>query len=198
MAARASRRRTSTGWRSAASPSTTTMSAACPACRRGATCRPAACPSCIAAGDRSSRSTTPSPRSCTQAGVYSHLVDRPLPLLGGRRRHLSQPLRLLRVRPRPGGRPVEGDGAAALGAAAREYHARQFERASAATSSRRTWSTASSSARSRLPVRAVLRPRPRLPRAATATRRLAAADRDVRSARAVLRAGPLSRRLSDG
>ena len=33
---------------------------------------------------------------------------RPLPLLGGRRRHLPHPLQLLRVHPRPGVRPLEG------------------------------------------------------------------------------------------
>ena len=45
---------------------------------------------------------------------------RPLPLLGGRRRHLPQPLHHLRLRPRPGERPVEGRGAPALGRAPRE------------------------------------------------------------------------------
>ena len=69
------RRRTSCGWRAAASRSTTTTSAACRACPRGATCTPGGSRSCIAPGGRSSRSTIRSPRSCTSAGVYSHLVS---------------------------------------------------------------------------------------------------------------------------
>ena len=73
---------------------------------------------------------------------------RPLSLLGGRRRHLSQPLRLLRVRARPGGRSVEGDGAAALGAAARDVPRAPVRHERSATTSATTSSIANSSARS--------------------------------------------------
>ncbi len=75
---------------------------------------------------------------------------RPLPLLGGRRRHLPQPLQLLRIRPRPGGRSLEGDGAAALGAAARDVSRAAVHYRAPQILLRRTSSTANSSRRKRI------------------------------------------------
>ena len=60
------------------------------------------------------------PEQLRGAGVHFAPGHRPLPLLGGRRRDLPQPLHHLRLRPRAGERPVEGGGAAAVGEAARE------------------------------------------------------------------------------
>ena len=59
------------------------------------------------------------------------LGDRPFPLFRGWRRHLPQPLRLLRFRARTRGRCLEGDGPAALGAAAREVPRAAVQRSAA-------------------------------------------------------------------
>ncbi len=121
MAGRASRRRTSTGWRSA--PRTFDrhyVGSRCPACRRGATCMTGRLTFLHRSWGPLEPFDNAFPELLRAAGVIQPPRHRPLPLLGGRRRDLPQPLRHLRVRARAGGRPVEGDGAAAVGAAARE------------------------------------------------------------------------------
>ena len=92
---------------------------------------------------------------------------RPLPLLGGRRRHLSQPLRLLRVHPRPGGRSAGRRWSQPpLGAAARDVprHS-QFSDQPPATSPLADMINREFIQRGGgLPSVAVLRARPRVPR----------------------------------
>ena len=89
---------------------------------------------------------------------------RPLPLLGGRRRDLPQALRHVGIRARPGGRPVEGDGRAAVGAPARAVPPLQFSSQRRHKSRRYIINREFIREGSRLSVGALLRPRPRVPR----------------------------------
>ena len=122
---------------------------------------------------------------------------RPFPLLGGWRGDLSQPLRLLRVHPRPGRRPLEGDGAAALGAPARDVPRAAVQRGAARLQAPQHRQPRVHQGGEGLPLRAVLPGRLRVPRSQPRRRRLAAADRDLRPARALPGAAALPRRVQD-
>ena len=94
-------------------PSTTATSAACRACRPGARLHTGRYNFLHRSWGPLEPFDDSMPQILARARRLHPPGHRPLPLLGGRRRHLPQALQHLGDRPRPGGRPVEGQSACA-------------------------------------------------------------------------------------
>ena len=197
MAASSSRRRTSSASPSAASPSTTTISARCPACPRAATCRPGRHTFLHRSWGPLEPFDNSFPELLKTAGAYSHLISDHYHYWedGGATYHTrynsfefirgqeSDPWKVLldvADRAHPGEIPPEPE-RSELEAEPLQLHdqPRVHQRGEG------------------FPLGPVLRRRLRFPRHQPHGRQLVPAGRDLRSARALLRARPLQGEVPD-